>query len=218
MLAAAEDTEELHQNDEIEFSPKYQRFRKRFLKDPFRYARRKKKPVWKKVLQTAACLLLASIIGLGAVMTVSPSACAEIIRWIRMVTNTDVSYNFFAEPTNQVPPRYEIGDLPDGFVEIEYVAIPKSSLVIYQNAEGQRITFQYMYMEDGVSLGIDTKNVNTVDIEVNGCSGYFYFVSDETDSSAIAWIDEQEGLLFSLDMWGTIDEILPVAESVFLSE
>ena len=73
-----------------------------------------------------------------------------------------------------------------------------------------------MYMEEGVGLGFGTQNFETKDIEVDGCHGYFYFIPDGSDASAMVWIDEQAGLLFSLDMWGTIDEILPIAESALL--
>ena len=218
LLAAAKDAEELDQDAEVEFSPKYQKFRKEFLKDPFRCARRKKRPVWKKVLQTAACLLLAAALGLAALLAVSPEARAGLLQWVRTIGDTSVSYDFYAEPTDQVPPRYEIGALPEGYVEIENNAIPKSRLVIYQNEEGQRITFQYMYMEEGVGLGIETENVEMTEIEVNGWNGYFYLVPDGLDSSAVVWADEQAGLLFSLDMWGALNEILPVAESIFLAE
>ena len=218
LLAAAKDAEELDQDAEVEFSPKYQKFRKEFLKDPFRCARRKKRPVWKKVLQTAACLLLAAALGLAALLAVSPEARAGLLQWVRTIGDTSVSYDFYAEPTDQVPPRYEIGALPEGYVEIENNAIPKSRLVIYQNEEGQRITFQYMYMEEGVGLGIETENVEMTEIEVNGWNGYFYLGPDGLDSSAVVWADEQAGLLFSLDMWGALNEILPVAESIFLAE
>lgn len=220
LLAAAEDAEELERNEdeEIAFSPKYLRFREKFLEDPLRYAKRKKRPVWKKVLQTAACLLLSAALGLAVLLAVSSEAQAELKQWIRTVSNTSVSYDFYAEPTNQVPPLYVIGALPEGYAEVKKIEIPKSRLVIYQNEEGQRITFQYMYMEEGVELGIETESIETRDVEVNGCRGYFYFVPDGSDSSAVVWIDEQAGLLFSLDMWGTIDEILSTAESVLLME
>lgn len=218
LLAAAKDAEELDQDEEVEFSPKYQKFRREFLKDPFRCARRKKRPVWKKVLQTAACLLLAAALGLAALLAVSSEARAGLLQWVRTIGDTSVSYDFYAGPTNQVPPRYEIGALPEGYVEIENNVIPKSRLVIYQNEEGQRITFQYMYMEEGVGLGIETENVEMTEIEVNGWNGYFYLVPNGSDSSAVVWADEQAGLLFSLDMWGALNEILPVAESIFLAE
>jgi len=87
--------------------------------NPFRYAKRKKHPVWKKAFQIAACLLLVCAVGFGAAMVLSPSARAGFMRWIRTVGVTGVTYDFYAEPMEQVPPRYEIGALPAGYVETE---------------------------------------------------------------------------------------------------
>lgn len=218
LLAAAKDAEELEQDAEVEFSLKYQKFRKKFLKDPFRYARRKKRPVWKKVLQTAACLLLAAALGLAALLAVSPEARAGLIRWIRTVGNTSVSYDFFAAPTNQTPPRYEIGDMPEGYVEVERLETPKSVSVTYRSEEGLRIYFDSIRMEEGVGTLVDTRGVEVSEIEVNGCQGDFYCYPDGTGSNAIIWADEDAGLLFTLDMWAEKDEMLRVAESVYLAE
>lgn len=218
LLAAAKDAEELDRDAEVEFSLKYQQFRKKFLEDPFRYARRKKRPVWKKILQTAACLLLAAALGLAALLVVSPEARAGLIRWIRTVSNTSVSYDFFAEPTNQVPPHYEIGALPEGYAEVERLETPKAVFVTYQNEKGLRIYFQYMRMEEGIETGIDTRGAVISDITVNGCKGNFYFFPDGVESNEIVWIDETANLLFCLDMRGERTMILHIAESVSISE
>lgn len=218
LLAAAKDAEELHQDAEVEFSPKYQKFRKKLLKDPFRYARRKKRPVWKKVLQTAACLLLAAALGLAALLAVSPDARARLIQWIRTVGDTSVSYDFFAEPTDQVPPRYEIGALPEGYVEAERIEDPQVVTVFYRSESNPRIYFGYMYMEQGVGTLIDTRGAEVSGIEVNGCKGNFYYFPDGSNSNAIIWANEDAGILFILDMWAEKDEILCAAESVFLPE
>lgn len=218
LLAAAKDAEELDQDAEVEFSPKYQKFRKEFLKDPFRCARRKKRPVWKKVLQTAAGLLLAAALGLAALLAVSSEARAGLLQWVRTVGDTSVCYDFFAEPTNQVPPRYEIGALPEGYVEAERNADPKIVSVFYRSENNPRIYLEYMYMEEGVGPLLDTRGVEVSDIEVHGCKGDFYYCPDGTGSNAIVWADETAGILFSIDMWAERDEILRVAESVYLAE
>lgn len=214
LRAAAEDAERVCREEEVEFSAEYQRFQEKFLKDPFRFARRKMRPVWKKVLQTAACILLAAALGLAG----SPAARAGLVQWVRTIGDSSVSYDFYAGPTDRVPPDYEIGAVPEGYTEIEKSIDTSYCLTVYQNEEGQCITFQYMYMEEGIGLGIDMQGMETLDIEVNGCNGTFYFFPDGSDSNVLVWLDEQAGLLFNLDMWGTLDEILPTAESVYLTE
>lgn len=220
LLAAAEDAEELERNEdeEIAFSPKYLRFREKFLEDPLRYAKRKKRPVWKKVLQTAACLLLSAALGLAALLAVSSEARAGLKQWIRTLSDTSVSYDFYAEPTNQLPPRYEIGALPEGYAETERIENPKLVSVSYQSENNPRIYFDYMYMEEGVATLVDTREAEVSDVEVNGNKGDFYYSSDGSESNAIIWIDEDAGILFCLDMWAEKDEALRIAESVYLAE
>lgn len=218
LRAAAEEADELRHEEVYTFSPEYRKFRSELLEDPFRCARRRKRPLWKKALQAAACFLLAGAVGLGVTAAVSPSARAGLMSWLRTTDGQGVSYDFFAKPMDQVPPRYEIGALPEGYAEIEKNIIPKSSLTVYQNEEGKRITFLYMYMEEGTSLEIDTSGTEFSDVEVNGYEGHFYYVPDGSNSSAIVWMDENAGLLFSLDMWADKDELLRLAESVYLAE
>lgn len=220
LLAAAEDAEELERNEdeEIAFSPKYLRFREKFLEDPMRYAKRKKRPVWKKVLQTAACLLLSAALGLAALLAVSSKARAGLKQWIRTVTDASVSYDFYAEPIDQVPPRYEIGALPEGYAEVERVETPKAVYVTYQNEEGFRIYFDYMRMEEGIATGIDASGVEISDITINDCEGHFYFFPDESESNLAVWIDKMENLIFFLDMWAEKDVILRIAESAYPAE
>jgi len=218
LLAAAEEADALRQDEAAAFSPKYQKFREELLKNPFRCAKRKKQPVWKKALQIAACLLLVCAIGFGAVMVISPAARAGIMRWIRTVGEIGVSYNFYAEPMNRVPPRYDIGALPEGYVETERHEMVKRAGVFYQSEDRPRIYFGYLYMEEGIGLGIGTKGAELSDVEVNGCAGHFYYSPDGSESNSLVWMDEEAGLLFSIDMWAEKDEILRLAESVYLAE
>ncbi len=218
LRAAEEEADELRHEEAFDFSPEYRKFRSELLEDPFRCARRRKRPLWKKALQAAACFLLASAVGLGVTAAVSPSVRAGLMSWLRKTDDWGVSYDFLAKPMDQVPPRYEIGALPEGYAEAESYVDPKIITKFYRNESGLEIYFEYMYMEQGISLGILTEGAEFSDIEVNGCEGHFYYYPDGSSSNTIVWMDEEAGLLFTLDMRADKDQLLRLAESVYLAE
>jgi len=217
LLAASEEAEELKKRTPVEFSPAYQKFRLKLLADPFRYARRRKRPLWKKMLQTVACFLLALVIGLGAIMAVSPSACAEFIRWLREVGEYFSVYRFVDDPQMEVLPVYEIGEIPEGYAKADQTDGEGFHSVTYQNMHGDRIWFAYMWMRQGNSWAVDTANVDVLDVEVNGCQGEFYYYPDGAQPNGVIWRDEDAGIIFCLDMIGEKDEILQVAAGIVLT-
>ena len=48
------------------WSPRYLRQRMRLLADPFGWAKRMARPVWRRAARTAACVALACLVTLGA--------------------------------------------------------------------------------------------------------------------------------------------------------
>ena len=58
--------------EEPDWSHRYLRNRTRLLADPFGWAKRMARPVWKRAARTAACVLLACLVTLGGLMAVSP--------------------------------------------------------------------------------------------------------------------------------------------------
>ena len=80
--AIALDEEDCKDRNPFEPSLKHQRQIGAMLKDPLRWAKDRSKPVWKKVGQRAAVILLVVTISFGSVMAVSPTARAAVLRWI----------------------------------------------------------------------------------------------------------------------------------------
>lgn len=83
--AAALDLQEADGLDVPPFSPAYQRWERKFLRDPDRLVRQARRPRWQKVLRSAACLLLAAVLTFGTVMVVSPSARAAVAEHLGIV-------------------------------------------------------------------------------------------------------------------------------------
>lgn len=219
LLAALDDAKSQHDanttDQDFEYSPGYLRKRIKLLADPFRYAKRKLKPVWKKALQSVACFLLAGLIGLATVMTVSPAARAKIVQWFQEIYETYVVHRFAGEDVVKNLPHYEIGALPQGYEEVFRINEPDFVSITYQNADGRQINFSYMRMEQGSAFAAEMSDIEVRDITVNGLIGQLYISQSQEQTSAIIWINEKESTYFALDMFGTAEEILHIAESIF---
>lgn len=83
--AAALDLQDADGLDVPPFSPAYQRWERKLLRDPDRLVRQSRRPRWQKVLRSAACLLLAAVLTFGTVMVVSPSARATVAEHLGIV-------------------------------------------------------------------------------------------------------------------------------------
>ena len=75
------------------FSPTYRRWRTRLLADPFGWVKKQLRPLWAKVLRTAACLVLASAVALGSLMAVSPTVRAAVLNWLREISGNLMTYS-----------------------------------------------------------------------------------------------------------------------------
>ena len=62
------------------------------LKNPLRWARDRKQPVWKRALKRVAVILLVISLAFGSLMVVSPTARATFIRWVTEWYETHPQY------------------------------------------------------------------------------------------------------------------------------
>ena len=90
---------------------------KAMLKDPLRWARDRKRPVWKRALKRVAVILLVISLAFGSLMVVSPTARATFIRWVTEWYETHMTYRYSGPPISEKMPQYEITALPDGYEE-----------------------------------------------------------------------------------------------------
>ena len=72
----------------------HQRQIKAMLKNPLRWARDRKQPVWKRALKRVAVILLVISLAFGSLMVVSPTARATFIRWVTEWYETHITYRY----------------------------------------------------------------------------------------------------------------------------
>ena len=186
------------------------------LADPFGYARRARRPVWKKALHTAAMIAVTAALSLSLLSAASPAVRAAIKAWFMEVRQFSISYIFNGEAGNKEIPYYVLTELPEGYAYAEEDNQTTSRRIRYTNEAGQRITFEYAYMEAGSGFLVDTHNMTVRDVVVNGCIGQLFLSSDPNQGSAILWMDEASNIQFFVDAFATEQELLHMVEHISL--
>ncbi len=204
----------------FEPTPRYQRQMAAMVKDPLKWERRRARPLWKNVAQKAAVILLVFSLSLGSLMAVSPTVRAAVVRWVTEWYETHVVYRFSGEQLSGEMPKYEITNLPEGYVEDERVDWPTYISIIYRKANDENapwIYLRYVYMQQGTVNNIGTEGADIIPVTVNGIEGQLYLARnlDESDST-ITWIDPDKNIAFIVDAALDADSILHIAESVSL--
>lgn len=220
--AIALDEEDCKERISFEPSLKYQHQTSAMLKDPSRWAKNKMRPVWKKVGQYVAAILVIGSISLGSVMAVSPTARAAVLQWVVEWYETYVSYRYTEETSvPKTMPEYRMTALPKGYVENinERVEWPNYVQHRYENADGDIILFDYIYMTDGAATSFETEDAKVLDVMVNGCKGIIVLPDNAEEADyTLSWIDPDQNLHFTIDAAVDQEEILHMAESIKLYE
>lgn len=218
--AIAFDEDRLEEKIPYAASARHRHQMRAMLKDPVRWARDRGKPVWKRVLQTAAVILLMLSLGLGSVMLASPTARATIVRWVTEWYETHIVFRYAGEDAQGEMSQYELGELPEGFVENPERQLIGAGMTshFYENEKKEVILFKYAYMQQGALSSVDAENANVIPVFVNNCEGLLVIPKEEDSSSTLMWFDPERNLQFTLDAPLGQEDILHMAESVYLVE
>lgn len=197
-------------------SRRQERRMRAMLAHPDGYARRYRRPLWKKAARMAAMAALTLGLSAAMLLTVSPTARAAVKQWFLNIRHSDVVYYFTGETRDDGLPCYTITDLPEGYIDSEQTDDADTRRIVYRNSDGQKLVLEYSYMQQGSALWIDTENMTVHDISVNRCPGQVFLSSDPKQGSAIVWMDEDTGIQFLIDAFADESVLLHMAESVSL--
>lgn len=195
-------------------------FSERFERKMKRLIRRAEHPVFHRVLQQAASIVLVLFLGFATLLAVSPTVRAAVFGWVQERYEDLTTYYFDgASQQDTKPVDYEIGNLTEEFAELYRDVKEKETTIYYHNAEtNQVMSFSYYH-----ECSIYTHNVVMEDaiiekITVNGYEADFYCCNDEMKSNAIVWIDSSTDTLFSIVAFMDKEELISLAESVIVCE
>lgn len=201
------------------FSSRYLRQRMRLLADPFGWAKKAARPVWKQVMRNVACILLACTLALGALMAASPTVRAAVLNWLRELGGGHVAYTSTSDRTAwdyDEPPAWRPTWLPEGW-NLEYLSPNSWS---YQEENGSGSLTYACYTSDAARLTTnvdgetDAESIRST-IQVRGCSADYY----QSERYRVLVWEDRNGYLFMLrgSALGEAD-FLKIAESISFYE
>lgn len=203
------------------FNPslRYQRSLVAMIADPLKWTRKRATPLWKKILQKVAIVLIVFSLSLGSLMAVSPNIRAAVVNWVTEWYETHITYRYLGTPTDNEMPKYRIEALPNGYVEVDSEREEWSDYIciVYRNeASGKTIYFDYTRMTQGYVNDFEVNSdTSASSVLVNGMQGYLFQEKNwEQQRSSITWIDSGKNLQFTIHAYLPQSRILQMAESV----
>lgn len=202
-------------NDDISDSSiphtlKYLRFEKRILKDPMGYANRVSQSLSKRVMKTAAMIVLTIAVMLGLMMAIPPVR-AFVFSVVEEFVDHNEHKTYEARPDGELG-KCTIGYLPDGF---ETVSGSNAGRIICSDGHCDIILiYDYAYSESW--LFVNNEDVVVQNTMVGEHSAVMYISSEVDRNNGIVWYDEVKKIQFCISSTIDIDELIKVAESVYI--
>lgn len=195
---------------------RHRRQMRAMLANPMGWLRRRTHPVWRRVAQRVAIIFLICILIFGGVMAFSPTARAAVVQWVTEWYDNTIRYLYTGEQNTEELPQYDIAELPDGYVESARDVAPGLVAVTYENRNGDVIYFDYSFMHQGSQTVFVLNDDDVYDVTVNQMQGQFFESQIPGNFNSLTWIDSDKNIQFSLDGNFELEELLHIAESVYL--
>lgn len=214
--------EEEMDGEPLEYSPAHRRWERRFWKDPFRYARKHCRPVWKRVARTAALIAFTLLLTAASIFTLFPSARAWITQIFAELQERYAAFSFSVQSTTApddfetLLSRYSLSYVPEGYELVEDFILSKSRILRYQNNEGNEFTMT-IAVSNSDSIFLDNENHQThfpVEVEVNGKPAKLLIAKTSEYINQLIWLDDTQSLAFYIIAPLSAEELFLIAEGL----
>lgn len=197
-----------------EHTRRYLRWEKKLLADPFGFARRQARPVWKKALQTAASILLCFAVLFGAIMAVSPSARAWVVERVVYWTESFTEFSFTASEAKGLSADWRPAYVPEGFEETraKWNEVSGVLLLSYQNTSDGFIDLDCSPARQGIEFIIDNEHSDHQILEINGHPADLFVSNTVGFPSYLLWSSTDRETTFTLVSNIAVDEMVSIAE------
>ena len=210
-----EELEEAEHLDPIEPSPRYLRWRMKFLADPFRYGKKHTRPLWRKVLRVALSAVLVIVLTFGAVLAVYPPARQWVARWFETYT----SFTFpGTSNTYRTPDGLCVDYLPEGFELVEEDVESVRTILTFSNSDGYIMRLQYS-SQDSNGYNIDNEYQDYTEIILeNGASAVLMTANSKDSFNYLIWTDLESEFSFLVMGECNIEELIELANNIQFSK
>ncbi len=177
------------------------------------HSKAKHRQIRKRVIAaTVALFLLASLL-----LGLNPEVRAAVSKWFKEVFDTYTHYWFTEEPIATLPESVEIA-VPDGYELILENMTANTKTIVYQKGDDMNdgFLFEYGRLLDDAPLRISfpTDQFYVEYVTINGLPGDLYISLTPDESHGLLWIDEANGIYFSISSYFSPELIVELAESV----
>lgn len=192
---------------EYEFSRKFERNMKRLIK-------REAHP-WIRVVQNImkrVAVFFIGVIGIALILTMSVEAYrVKFFETIKTFFEDSVFYNYSAIEDESEFTHYVPSYIPLGYFEIDKMSSETNLSIMYENENGELITWDQMLVTETSNVLMDTEYDSLEKVEMNG---YTIDVALYESGYASAYFEyEQYVFVLTADAL-TIDEIESIFESI----
>lgn len=183
-----EELEEAAHLDPVEPSPRYLRWRMKFLTDPFRYGKKHTCPLWRKVLRVALSAVLVMVLTFGAVLAVYPPARQWVARWFETYT----SFTFpGTSSAYRTPDGLCVGYLPEGFELVEEdINELRGILTFVSLSNSEEIHLSYSPKEIAM-FNIDNEHQTYSEVLLSNGNAATLFDGGTDEASFLIWLDSE---------------------------
>lgn len=192
---------------------KYLRRERKLLADPLGYVRRLARPVWKKALRMAACILLALATLFGSVMALSPSARAWVVDRVIRWTQTYAEFSFITQDNEVITADWRPNYVPLGFEEVDATWSETSHTLrlTYENLGGETIRIICKPYAQGNIFNVDNEHSNYQQIEVNGRPADLFSSNTDGFPNYVLWTSSGGGIAYMIVSDIDTDKLISIA-------
>lgn len=211
-----------YDNIPLPYSTRYLRWEKKLLSNPFSFARREKRPRWKKVLRTAVIAAAVTALLFGGALAVSPTFRAWVVQWITHVEITDTTHQFENPNAGEVgytaetlPDDVRPGFIPDGYEEVQVVEFAGYVFLTYEDELENKLFFSYQIIDESRIMSTDSEYHETYETQRNGMRVYVaQSIQPEQNANHLIWVNESMNVVFRIDAVVDIDTLFAIMDSV----
>ena len=155
------------------------------------------------------------MLALSAFLTVNAKAREAVVDWWKELNDDNTQYWFEGDVKNTTV--YGLGWVPEGFELKESDIGESDGGYIYTDGSRQIFIYDYMVMDGTGSVGIYTvdgswEDVRKEKITVSGKTIDYY--SDPNGNDNMVWVDEENGVVHSLNADLDRDTMLKIMENI----
>lgn len=178
--------------------------------------RQAKHPYFYKAMRRTASIFLAAVLAGSMYLAVDTEARAAFLSWIKDVYEHSIVYRVMPKSTAKALPQCELTWLPDGYDEPDIYKDDTMYTALYKNqVTGNDLIIFYCLLDDETQTEFFTTQQPEY-LLVSGTVAEFYGPSDDSTSSSLLWIDNNFGVLCTINGIASKETLVRIAENLYL--